>query len=186
MSTSNKRSIDEIDIKDNDKDARQVPGSSEELIDQVGGLSKRHQSLSIHDLDSTITTTTSATATTTTVENTKVDQESISTTTINNDQKESPIPTNENNADNKLVDRDLLKTAAKQVPITSTEQQEASTPNVRKPVSTPTETPREHHQHQLVSVKEPTIFSTRPVDDIALYIADIIGQHCRTQHVEIK
>ena len=198
MSTSNKRSIDEIDRKDSDKDAQQVPGSRKELIDQASGLSKRHQPLSIQDLDSTTTTTTTAatgatsTTTTTTTNNTKLDQESITSTAINNDQKESPVPTNENNADNKLVDRISLDNAAEasitsareeQVPA-ATEQQQASVPDARRPVSTTTPTPKEHHQ--IVPVKEPTIFNIRPVDDIALYIADIIGEHCRTQHVEVS
>ena len=193
MSTSNKRSIDEIDRKDSDKDAQQVPGSRKELIDQASGLSKRHQPLSVQDLDSTtIDAATAAMSTTTTADNTKLDQESITSTTINNDQKESPVSTNENNADNKLVDRISLDNAAEasitsareeQVPA-ATEQQQASVPDARRPVSTTTPTPKEHHQ--IVPVKEPTIFNIRPVDDIALYIADIIGEHCRTQHVEVS
>ncbi|KAI8146362.1 CYTH-like domain-containing protein [Fennellomyces sp. T-0311] len=44
----------------------------------------------------------------------------------------------------------------------------------------------EDRHYQIVPTKEPTIFCTRPVDDIVLYIADLLKDHCDKDHVEIE
>ncbi|KAI9254517.1 CYTH-like domain-containing protein [Phascolomyces articulosus] len=184
MAESRKRNVNEIErIQTDERDVQEVPDSNEDLIVDSENPAKRHQSQNY------VTTKTDQVSAATPSVTDQVD--SISKNEVESTTKESKdLPVLEK--EERTNDRDSVNhvdqvpnTKEEQAP-TSTEQQAPPVP-VRKSVSsTIAREHQHHHQHQVVPRKEPTIFNVRPVDDITMYIADVIGKHLQTQYVEIE
>ncbi|KAI9491892.1 CYTH-like domain-containing protein [Zychaea mexicana] len=209
MASARKRGADEIDRTNSDeRDAQQVPDNNDELI--VGaGSTKRRQPLSANDHESA--TAAAEDPTTTDREPASENYAPISAKdeqvpSVNKEEQQSAaVPDDQDNNNTESVDHNSASATPttkenrtveavslnEQVSVstalaTENEEQQRHVPPVptRQPESAPTTST--HRDYQVVPAREPTIFNIRPVDDVALYIADIVGEHCKRQHVEIE